>query len=107
MVPVPEGADRAALIRAGLAQTDSAADAAILLPTDAPDATVRQLDRLIAAYSPSDGREICRIARDGEGRHPPALFGKRFFESLAELASGRGAAQLVVESKEFTVEIEP
>ena len=103
----PFGSDRSGLIRAGVSAIDSAADAVLLAPADAPLASARQFDRLIAAFSPADGREICRIARRDGRRGPPALFGRRFFESLTDLKGARGAVSVAEAAAEFTIEIEP
>ena len=103
----PFGSDRSGLIRSGVSAVDSAADAVLLSPADAPPVSARQLDRLIAAFSPADGREICRIARQDGRQGPPALFGRRFFESLSGLSGGRGAVSVAESAEEFTTEIEP
>ena len=106
-VAVPSGTGRTGLIRAAAAAADPSAAAVLLIPADGPAATSDQLDRLIAAFSPSDGREICRIAQPDGRQRPPVLFGRRFFESLAELSGSGGAAPVAAEAGEFTAEIQP
>ena len=100
-------ADRAGLLRAGVKSLSSPTDAVVVLRSGgkAPDPV--QLNRVIAAFSPTDGREICRIAV-GEGRGPaPVLFGSRFFESLSEISGNRGEADLIHEMGEFLCDIQP
>lgn len=98
--------ERGSMIRMAVDKLAPSTDAVLLLPTDCPDVTADELDRLIAAFSPSDGREICRLAwGDGISR-PPALFGRRFFETLTELEGTGGAAAVAAAAQEFTVEIQ-
>ena len=100
-------ADRAGLLRAGIKSLSPPIDAVLVLrPGDVPPEPV-QLNRMIAAFSPKDGREICRIA-SGAGRGPaPVLFGGRFFESLSEISNSKGEADLIHEMGEFLCDIQP
>nr|WP_240910470.1 nucleotidyltransferase family protein [Pontibrevibacter nitratireducens] len=99
------GEGMAASIRAGLAARRTDADAVIVMLADMPDITSAHIDRLIAAFSPADGREIVRATdEDGTPGHP-ILFGARFFESLARLEGDRGARDLLREAKEYLVEV--
>ncbi len=104
-VSVPGGCGRSGFIRAAVGAVDSSADAVLLLPSDGPAVTSDQIDRLIAAFSPADGREICRFAQADGRQRPPVLFGRRFFESLAELPDFGGAASVAAAAGEFTAEI--
>lgn len=101
------GSGRSGLVQAAVGAIDSMADAIVLMPTDSVPVSSDQIDKLISAFSPSDGREICRIAQTDGRQRPPTLFGKRFFESLAELSGARGANTIVSDAEEFTVEIQP
>ena len=107
VISAPRGVGRAELIRIGIAAMDSAAAAVLLFPADAQPVTSEQLDRLMAAFSPADGREICRFASSDGTVAPPALFGRRFFESLASLSGDRGAVSVSAEAESFAVEIQP
>ena len=96
-VAVVEAADwaegMAASIRAGLAAAGEA-DAVVILLADMPEVTAGDVDRLIAAFDPEEGREICRaVSADGTPGHP-VLFGRRFFEALAGLSGDRGAREV-------------
>ena len=92
-------------LRLGVSSVSDAADAVILIRSDGRIPAAQQLDRMIAAYSPPDGREICRLATAEGHLGPPILFGRRFFESLAGVSGNRGAADLVVEASDYVVEI--
>jgi molybdenum cofactor cytidylyltransferase len=91
----------AASLRAGLA----AIDAVVVLLADMPEVTAAHIDRVIAAYDPDEGREICRaMAEDGSPGHP-VLFGRRFFESLRALTGDEGARALLGEAAEFVTDV--
>lgn len=95
----------AASLRRGLAALPEATDAVIVALADMPDITPEHFNRLIAAFSPADGREICRaLAEDGQPGHP-VLFGSRFFESLAALQGDTGARELIRSMPEFVADI--
>jgi molybdenum cofactor cytidylyltransferase len=95
----------AASLRAGLAAVAGRADAVVILLADMPEVGPAQVDRLIAAYDPEEGREICRaVAADGTPGHP-VLFGRRFFETLAGLTGDRGAREVLREAAEFVTDV--
>ena len=100
-------ADQVGLLRAGVKSLSPPTDAVVVLRPGGMTPDPVQLNRVIAAFSPKDGREICRIA-PGAGRGPaPVLFGSRFFESLSEISSNRGEADLIQEMGEFLCELQP
>jgi molybdenum cofactor cytidylyltransferase len=95
----------AASIRAGLAAVAARADAVVILLADMPEVGPGEIDRLIAAYDPGEGREICRaVSADGTPGHP-VLFGRRFFETLGGLRGDRGAREVLDEAAEFVTEV--
>ncbi len=92
-------------MRAGLASLSASADAVVILLADMPDIRAQDIDRLIAAFDPVEGREICRaVTSDGKPGHP-VLIGRRFFESLSNLTGDRGAREILRESAEFIVDV--
>ncbi len=104
---VADSVDRAGQLKAGVDSLSPPTDAVLLLRPGGADPDPAQLNRIIAAFSPKDGREICRIAA-AEGLGPaPVLFGSRFFESLSEVTGNRGEADLIHEMREFLCDIQP
>lgn len=94
-----------ASIRAGLGQVSPDCDGVIIALADMPEITADHLNRLIAAFSPQDAREICRaVADDGTPGHP-VLFGRRFFEALTGLHGDRGARDVLADGGEFMVDV--
>lgn len=95
----------AASLRAGLRAVQARADAVVVLLADMPDVEPRDIDRLIAAFDPEEGREICRaVSSDGRPGHP-VLFGRRFFETLEALTGDRGAREVIRDAAEFVTEV--
>jgi molybdenum cofactor cytidylyltransferase len=98
-------AGMSASLRAGLAAVSLDCDAVIIALADMPAVTADHLRRLVAAFDPPEGREICRAtAADGTPGHP-VLFGRRFFEALAGLTGDHGARDILREASEFLVEV--
>jgi molybdenum cofactor cytidylyltransferase len=108
-VLVVEAADwaegMAASLRAGLAALDPSADAVVVVLADMPEVSAGHVDRLIAAFDPDEGREICRaVAEEGSPGHP-VLFGRRFFESLRALEGDQGARAILRDAAEFVADV--
>ncbi len=108
-VEIVEAADAAegmaASLRAGLAAVADRADAVVVLLADMPEVGAGAIDRLIAAFDPEEGREICRAVAEGGQPGHPVLFGRRFFETLAGLTGDRGAREVVREAAEFVTDV--
>ncbi|HEU0223568.1 MAG TPA: molybdopterin-binding/glycosyltransferase family 2 protein, partial [Paracoccaceae bacterium] len=125
VLPVPDGPRQAALsglaldrvpnpaaeegmassIRAGMGRIGDDVDAVILAFADMPEMGAAHLDRLIAAFDPVEGREICRAVSAGGQPGHPVLFGRRFFESLRGLTGDRGARDVLREAGAFVVDV--
>ena len=94
-----------ASLRAGLAAVSLNCDAVIIALADMPAVTADHLNRLVAAFDPQEGREICRaVSADGTPGHP-VLFSRRFFESLAALSGDRGARDVLQDASDFLIEV--
>ena len=94
-----------ASLRAGLAAISLDCDAVIIALADMPEITADHLDRLVAAFDPTEAREICRaVSADGTPGHP-VLFGRRLFEALAALSGDRGARDVLQEAPDFLVDV--
>lgn len=92
-------------LAAGIAALGPEVDAAVILPADMPEITAADIDRLIAAFDPEEGRAIVRaVSADGTGGHP-VLFGRRFFEALRGLEGDRGARAILAEHPEFVTDV--
>jgi molybdenum cofactor cytidylyltransferase len=106
IVEAPDWAEGvAASLRTGLAAVDDGTDAVVILLADMPEVAAGDIDRLIAAFDPDEGREICRaVSGDGVAGHP-VLFGRRFFQALAGLEGDRGAREVLHEAAEFVTEV--
>jgi molybdenum cofactor cytidylyltransferase len=106
VVEAPDWAEgMAASLRAGLAAVSAEAEAVVILLADMPEVTAGHIDRLIAAFDPEEGREICRaVSASGVPGHP-VLFGRRFFESLAQLTGDRGARDLLRDAPDFVTDV--
>ena len=72
---------------------------------DMPLIAGRDIDQLIAAFNPLEGRAIIVPTRRGK-RGNPVLWAKRFFPEMAELAGDVGAKHLIGEHAELVAEVE-
>jgi molybdenum cofactor cytidylyltransferase len=63
------------------------------------------LNRLIAAFSPVEGRAIC-VPTVGGKRGNPVLWARRFFPEMALLSGDSGAKHLIGEHADLVCEVE-
>ena len=91
--------------RLGLEAVENGTDAVLVIRNDSPP-DAESLNRLIAAFSPADGREICYVSENSLRRGGPVLFGRRFFEPLSALQDERSMERLAADQREFAFEIE-
>ncbi len=92
-------------LKAGLAALPDAVTAALICLGDMPNLKPHQLDRLIAAYDPVEGRAICVPTHLGK-RGNPVLWDRRFFADMAGLSGDVGARHLIGANTELVVEVE-
>jgi molybdenum cofactor cytidylyltransferase len=92
-------------LKCGLATLPHDIDGAVVCLGDMPLITGRDIDRLIAAFNPLEGRAIVVPTRRGK-RGNPVLWARRFFAEMAELAGDVGAKHLIGEHAELVCEIE-
>jgi molybdenum cofactor cytidylyltransferase len=71
---------------------------------DMPLINPSELNRIISAYDPSEGREIIIPSHDGQ-RGNPVLWGRRFFNELLNLSGDSGAKQILHKYMEYVSEI--
>ncbi len=92
-------------LKRGLAALPPDIDGAIVCLGDMPLVAGRDLDRLIAAFNPLEGRAIVVPTRRGK-RGNPVLWARRFFAEMAEVAGDVGAKHLIGEHAESVAEVE-
>src|SRR3984893_13295796 len=92
-------------LKRGLAALPPDIDGVIVCHGDMPLDAGRDLDRLIAAFNPLEGRAIVVPIRHGK-RGNPVLWARRFFPDMAELAGDVGAKHLIGEHAELVCEVE-
>jgi molybdenum cofactor cytidylyltransferase len=72
---------------------------------DMPLIAGRDVDRLIAAFSPLEGRAIVVPTRRGQ-RGNPILWSRQFFAEMQVLTGDQGARRLIEEHADLVAEIE-
>lgn len=80
-------------LRVGLTQLDSSIDGALICLGDMPKIRREHIESLLAAFDPSDGREIIVPTFAGH-RGNPVLWAARFFPMMKELSGDAGARAL-------------
>jgi len=92
-------------VRTGIAALGKDIDAAIVQLGDMPGVGAPLLDRLMAAFSPVEGRTIC-VPTVGGKRGNPVLWARRFFPEMARLSGDSGAKHLIGEHADLVCEVE-
>ena len=92
-------------LQVGINSVPQECDGALVLLGDMPQIEAALIDRMIAAFSPADGRSIC-IAMAGEARGNPVLWAKEFFPEIAKLSGDAGARSLLAKHADSLCEIE-
>ena len=91
-------------LRAGLAALPAEVDGALVCLGDMPTVEPSVLDRLIAAYNPTEGRAICVPVAQGR-RGNPVLWDRRFFADMARVSGDTGARHLIGQNIEQVCEV--
>jgi molybdenum cofactor cytidylyltransferase len=81
-------------LRAGVAALPANVAGAVVCLGDMPLVAPSVIDRLIAAYNPTEGRTICAPSFDGKIGNP-VLWGREHFAEFASLTGDRGARALL------------
>lgn len=92
-------------LRTGLAALPDDVDGVLVCLGDMPKITAGQINKLIAAFDPVEGREIIVPTCDGK-RGNPVLWSKRFFNEMREVAGDVGAKHLLGEHADSVCEVE-
>jgi len=91
-------------LRRGIAAVPADCDGALVCLGDMPRVTAEDIDRLIAAFNPVEGRAICVPVRDGK-RGNPVLWARRFFAEIQALGGDVGAKHLIGAYAEAVAEV--
>ena len=91
-------------LRVGLAALPESAEGAVICLGDMPLVTSQHVDRLVAAFDPAEGREICVPVFEGK-RGNPVLFARRFFDEMMAVRGDVGARHLIGEYEEYVCEV--
>jgi molybdenum cofactor cytidylyltransferase len=92
-------------VKAGIGALGTDIDAAIVQLGDMPGVNSGLLDRLMAAFSPVEGRSIC-VPTVGGKRGNPVLWDRRFFPEIAQISGDTGAKHLIGEHADLVCEVE-
>lgn len=90
-------------LKAGLAAAGDA-DGVLVMLGDMPLITAAQLNKLIAAFDPVEGRGICVPTFDG-ARGNPVLWGQAYFAEMAAVTGDVGAKHLIGANAEAVAEV--
>jgi molybdenum cofactor cytidylyltransferase len=102
----PEFADgmSTSLVR-GLAALPADAAGVVVCLGDMPLITGRDIDRLVAAFNPLEGRAIVVPTRRGK-RGNPILWARQFVPEMMALSGDQGARKLIEEHADLVAEVE-
>ncbi|TCT04647.1 NTP transferase domain-containing protein [Aquabacter spiritensis] len=92
-------------LAAGIAAVPEGAAGALVMLGDMPLLEAETIDRLIAAFSPVEGRLIV-VPVAGGRRGNPVLWSRRFFAALSALEGDIGARALIAAHAEAVFEVE-
>jgi len=92
-------------VKTGIGALGKDIDAAIVQLGDMPGVNSALLDRLMAAFSPVEGRSIC-VPTVGGKRGNPVLWDRRFFPAIAQVSGDTGARHLIGEHTDLVCEVE-
>ena len=95
----------ASSLRCGLAALPGDVDGVLVCLGDMPRITAAHLDRIIAAFSPLEGRAICVPTCRGKWGNP-VLFDRRFVAEMRRLKGDQGARHLIGQHHEVVAEVE-
>jgi len=88
----------------GVAALGEDVDAALVCLADMPRVRARDVERLVAAYDPAEGRAICVPTWRGK-RGNPVLWDRRFFAEMVGVRGDVGARHLIGEHQDAVCEV--
>lgn len=91
-------------LRTGMKALPDGIDGVLVLLGDMPKVGKADIEKLIAAFNPVEGRAIAVPTFRGK-RGNPVLFGAAFFETMAHAAGDTGAKHLIGENEDQVIEV--
>jgi molybdenum cofactor cytidylyltransferase len=91
-------------LKAGVRAAPNDCDGVLVLLGDMPEVDATLIDRMIAAFSPADGRAIC-VAQHDNKRGNPVLWARQFFSEIENLSGDSGAKALIAVHEDLVCEI--
>jgi len=88
----------------GLSVLPNAVDGVVVCLGDMPDVTTAHIERLIEAFAPDEGRDICVPIFNGK-RGNPVLWARRYIDEMAHVAGDVGARHLIGEYADAVSEV--
>jgi len=92
-------------LKVGMASLGADIDGALVCLGDMPRVSATEVDRLIGAFNPVEGRGIVVPTRNGK-RGNPVLWSQRFFAEMSQVAGDVGARHLIGAYPEMVAEVE-
>lgn len=92
-------------LKRGLAALPADIDGVVVCLGDMPLIAGRDVERLIAAFNPLEGRAIVVPTRHGQ-RGNPILWSRQFFAEMMALSGDQGARRLIEEHADLVAEVE-
>src|SRR6185437_15712239 len=92
-------------LKQGIAALPKGTEAVVVCLGDMPKVAAGEIDRLIAAFNPVEGRAICVPTRRGK-RGNPVLLASRLFQELSNVSGDIGARDLIAAHPELVAEVE-
>ncbi len=92
-------------IRRAVATLPDDIDGVVVCLGDMPRISPEQIDRLIAAFNPVEGRSICIPTWRGK-RGNPVLIGRQFFAEIQDISGDVGARYLIGQYPDLVCEVE-
>lgn len=94
-----------ATVKAAIGALTSDVDGVLIALGDMPELRTQQIDRLVAAFSPKDGRSIV-VPVSGGRRGNPVLWGAAYFDEMGRLSGDTGAKHLLAAHNEEIAEVD-
>jgi molybdenum cofactor cytidylyltransferase len=92
-------------LKAGIGALGTGIDGAVVCLGDMPRVSAAEVDRLIGAFNPVEGRGIVVPTLNGK-RGNPVLWSRQFFEEMTQVAGDVGARHMIGTYPEMVVEVE-